>query len=266
MKIQLTGLSFLLGSLAIHGVLVGVLSTLRSSEPPRRLPAIELIDRELVRDEPPPLPPLPPDTPAEKPPPEPLYRPKVSKKPPRKQPVRTRKRVTVDTPPPAGKPTSETPAAPDTDVKAFSIDIPEGQTSGPGISVPTTKDGSDRVSPSARRVGKGKKDGKRLFKKSYKEGDYAPRAVVTQMPKPLTKVQPVYPEAIRELGIEGQVVLELTIGEKGRVKRVRVIRKLNGVLDKEAIKAARRMRFSPAKVGQVAVSVTIEYRFTFVLD
>ena len=48
--------------------------------------------------------------------------------------------------------------------------------------------------------------------------------------------------------------------------QVEVVQSLDPTLDEAAVQAAKDMRFSPGRVGEVAVSVDITYTFTFVLD
>lgn len=104
------------------------------------------------------------------------------------------------------------------------------------------------------------------FKTQYRRGESAPSAALTTPPKVTEEVKPNYPEAIRELGIEGKVVLEITIDGEGRVIAARVMQSLHPVLDQEAIVAAKQMRFQPAAVNDVPVQVTWRYTFVFVLD
>jgi TonB family protein len=138
-------------------------------------------------------------------------------------------------------------------------------TGGTGVAVP--RGDSQRVDPAVKRVGKGPARPKSSgFKKRYGAGEAAPLAVVTTMPKVLSRAVPEYPQRVRDLGIEGQVVASLQIDGKGRVTAVKILRGLHPVLDAAAMSAARRTRFAPAEVDGVPVAVTISFTFTFVLD
>jgi TonB family protein len=124
-----------------------------------------------------------------------------------------------------------------------------------------------RVSPTVTKKGPSRKvERPSGFKASYGKGEEAPVAVVTTQPKVLRQVTAEYPEKMKELGIEGRVILELTVDENGRVARARVLTSLRAELDAVALVAARQLLFSPARVNGVPVKVKIPYTFTFVLD
>jgi protein TonB len=133
--------------------------------------------------------------------------------------------------------------------------------------VPTGPGGSAAGDPAAGRVGRGQPDGRRQgFKKDYRPGELAPTAVITDMPRVLRRVEAYYPERMKQLGVEGSVVLELTIDAQGKVIQVRLVRGLRSELDREATIAAKKMHFSPARVNKTAVAIKIKYTFSFVLD
>jgi protein TonB len=79
-------------------------------------------------------------------------------------------------------------------------------------------------------------------------------------------VEPVYPEEARRAGIEGTVQLEIWLDERGRVRKIRVLRSPGHGLDRAAVKAAARAVFRPGEIDgkPVPVKITIPYRF--VLD
>ncbi|MBW2734786.1 MAG: energy transducer TonB [Deltaproteobacteria bacterium] len=169
-------------------------------------------------------------------------------------------------PEPQGKPESKTPAAPDTGAKTFGLDMQGTTTAAPGTGVAIPQGQTLQQDPRVRRIGKGRPDAKPGFKKDYKPGERAPLAVVTTRPKKLKDVQPRYPEHLRDLEIEGRVVLKLTIDGNGKVVDAKVLKGLHKELDAEAIKAAKQLRFSPGKAGGVPIKMDITYTFTFVLD
>ncbi len=99
--------------------------------------------------------------------------------------------------------------------------------------------------------------------------DGVPSATMHQVKKQarvIQRVMPDYPEKLRRLEIEGKVKLELRIDEKGVVTHIKVLKSLHTLADQEAIKAARKMKFSPATVDGRAVAIKIPYTFTFVLE
>ena len=95
---------------------------------------------------------------------------------------------------------------------------------------------------------------------------YVPARRLTRMPKPIRVVKPEYTNEAEIAGIEGLVLLKVSLDDKGRVVRVKVIRRLGYGLDEAAVKAIRRMRFSPAYVGNRAVGTVIRVPIRFVLD
>ncbi|MEN6633796.1 MAG: energy transducer TonB, partial [Candidatus Polarisedimenticolia bacterium] len=65
--------------------------------------------------------------------------------------------------------------------------------------------------------------------------------------QPLERPEPAYPEAARRMGIEGDVVLDLSIDAAGRVVDARVARGAPP-LAAAALDAAKRWRYRPALV------------------
>lgn len=188
----------------------------------------------------------------------------ASEKQLKQKPVRAvKKELPHKHPPPLGDLNAKEPPKEDTGPKTFGIEMSSTTTvsSGQGVQIPSGQ--SLQVSPSVKRIGKGSPQG---FKQNYAKGELAPVAVATSMPKVLTRIVPTYPDRMKELGIEGRVVLELTIDGNGRVINVSIIRSLHKELDESAKQAAWKMRFTPAKVNGTAVSMKIPYTFTFVLD
>lgn len=238
-------------SLLFHGGLASLLLVLPGNhfDRDRDLPPMELSKKK-----PPPPPPKPKKVEPPKPPPKiaVLSRPR-------------RPRRVEPQPPPQQEPPPKQESVPeDTGPKIYGIQM-EGTAraaKGTGVKVPVGD--SLAVSPKIRK--KGPEKPKSGFKDSYNKGELAPVAVITRRPKVKKRIMAVYPERMRELGIEGRVVLELLIDARGRVKKVRLLRGLRPELDKEAIKAARQMIFSPATVNGTPVAIKIPYTFTFVLD
>jgi TonB family protein len=198
-------------------------------------------------------------------------KPEAKKRPKRRRPKKVAMRKQpkpepkpVGEPPPKGMENAKTPPGPKTGLK-FGLEMGNSVTAPPGKGVAVPQGGSLRGDPNVKRMGKGKPTG-RGFKKTYQPGERAPVAVITTKPKPLKRVVPNYSERMRELEIEGRVRLLLTVNGKGRVSKVKVLKGLRKELDDEAVKAAKKMLFAPAKVNGVPVTVTIPYTFTFVLD
>ena len=80
-------------------------------------------------------------------------------------------------------------------------------------------------------------------------------------------VAPIYPIAARRQGIEGYVLLRLSIDKSGQVKDTIVVdSEPIGVFEKSARDAAMRFEFTPALVSGVPVSTTIEKKVIFALQ
>ncbi len=78
-------------------------------------------------------------------------------------------------------------------------------------------------------------------------------------------VQPAYPASAKNLGLEGVVVLSITIDANGRVEKAQVLEGLGGGLDEAAINAARRSVWQPATLDGKAVSSTRRFNVRFTL-
>ena len=91
---------------------------------------------------------------------------------------------------------------------------------------------------------------------------------LTVFPKLTREQQPQFPEAAREAGIQGDVLLELDLDEAGSLRAVRMLRAqpAGWGLELEAVRAAWKMRFSPAFAGEIAVPVRITYTYGFTIE
>lgn len=74
-----------------------------------------------------------------------------------------------------------------------------------------------------------------------------------------------YTPAARRAGIQGVVILDLLIDEKGRVEGVEVVEGLPFGLTKQATKAVRDWLFEPARRGNVPIASTYRVRMAFEL-
>jgi periplasmic protein TonB len=83
-------------------------------------------------------------------------------------------------------------------------------------------------------------------------------------PVAMTPIRPVYPEIAQEAGIEGVIVVQAFIDEKGRVKDTQILKGVpNTGLDEAAMDAIRKTRFKPAKQRERAVGVWISIPVNF---
>lgn len=80
----------------------------------------------------------------------------------------------------------------------------------------------------------------------------------------ISRVIPRYPKAAKSTHVEGNVVIEMTINQKGAVTNARVVKGLQKSLDKAALNAVRQWKFKPAMTNGQPVkspySVTIHFQ------
>ena len=82
-------------------------------------------------------------------------------------------------------------------------------------------------------------------------------------PQKILYVPPVYPALARAVRVQGLVIIEATIDEKGNVESARVL-KGEPLLNQAVLDAVRLWRFTPALLGGVPVpvvmTVTVDFR------
>ena len=98
---------------------------------------------------------------------------------------------------------------------------------------------------------------------TYRPGDYDGFVASATKPMLVMQARADYPEIARRSGIEGTVVVKVLVGVEGRVEQAVIVSKAHPILDKEALLAARKCRFTPARQREmkVAVWVAVPYRF-----
>ena len=96
---------------------------------------------------------------------------------------------------------------------------------------------------------------------------YAPSYLVDTLPVPLTPLDGAehYPLAARNLGIEGDVALLVTVEADGTVSSAQVLSGPGHGLEEAARSALLQARFKPATRGGVPVATDIRWKFTFTL-
>jgi protein TonB len=86
---------------------------------------------------------------------------------------------------------------------------------------------------------------------------------VIKTPVKVEDAAPVLPEAARQAGVRGVVVVEVTVGADGRVTDAKVLRSIP-MLDRAALDAVRQWRYEPTLLNGAAVPViitaTVEFR------
>ena len=93
-------------------------------------------------------------------------------------------------------------------------------------------------------------------------GAYRPGSGITP-PRLLHEERPHYTEEARQLGITGDVLLEIIVLRDGSVGDVRLVRRLGAGLDEQAIRAVQQWRFAPAEKSGTRVDVVVEVAVEF---
>lgn len=82
-------------------------------------------------------------------------------------------------------------------------------------------------------------------------------------PTKVKDVKPVYPAEAKEAGIDGVVILDILVGEDGKVKATKVLRSIPA-LNQAAIDAVKQWEFTPTVVGGKAVPLGLTITVNFV--
>jgi periplasmic protein TonB len=93
-------------------------------------------------------------------------------------------------------------------------------------------------------------------------GPYRPGSGI-EPPSVVREVKPLYTEAARVRGLQGDVLLELVVRRDGSVGDVRIVKGLGHGLDQRAVDAVRQWRFSPARRRGTPVDVLVEVAMEF---
>jgi protein TonB len=93
---------------------------------------------------------------------------------------------------------------------------------------------------------------------------------VEQQPKLIGGMQAVreaidYPDLAEKTGIEGRVFVEFVVDKEGNVQNPTVVRGVHELLDKEALRVAKKMKFHPGKQRGDPVKVRFTLPVTFKL-
>ena len=93
-------------------------------------------------------------------------------------------------------------------------------------------------------------------------GAFVRDGAMRPIPRVIHRVQPEWPQAARDAGVRGVVILVVDVALDGTVKDARLVRSIPG-LDDAAVGAVRQWRFEPAEPGArpdpLAVTVTVQF-------
>jgi periplasmic protein TonB len=90
--------------------------------------------------------------------------------------------------------------------------------------------------------------------------------LVSSMPRLLSEFRIPYPKKAKENNIEGPVVMDILIDQKGIVREISLVTGPGYGLDQAALDAVKRFSFKAAEVEGKPVAVRIRYTYRFVLE
>lgn len=99
-----------------------------------------------------------------------------------------------------------------------------------------------------------------------KEAKPVPAFQLSSLPMYKKKINPVYPDELKSEELEGEVLLEVTINEKGEVVAVEVKSSDHDLFTRSAIAAMKKTLFTPAIKNGMPVMARIDIPIKFMLD
>lgn len=94
--------------------------------------------------------------------------------------------------------------------------------------------------------------------------DAPQQARIDAPPRPVRTIRPVYPRGARRRGEQGDVALDILVGETGEVAGVDVVSSSGFAdLDAAAAAAVRAAKFEPARSGGLCIASTARLRLSF---
>lgn len=105
---------------------------------------------------------------------------------------------------------------------------------------------------------------------TQKAGEGEVFVVVEQRPEPIGGIESLqkkvkYPESAKEAGIEGRVFVQFVVDEQGNVQNPHVIRGAHALLNEEAVRVVRQMKFESGRQRGKPVKVQMALPITFKL-
>jgi periplasmic protein TonB len=238
------------GSLALHLLLLALVSGLAVRRAPRPEEALQITVIDAPRA---PAPPVEVQKPSA--PPRPLRIARTRK--PQAQPIRS------SLPPP---PPSRAPPPPTQEAKTETPPIVL-----PGISYESTTRSSGMAVATGNTLygDPGRKGRDPATVKPYKAARYAPAAQITEMPQhhcDKNLSQKYYPEEARRHDFEGDVILRLLIDSDGSVVKAELLHDPGQGLGAAGLRAIRECPFTPAKVNGEPVATSVPFTLHFQLN
>jgi TonB family protein len=86
----------------------------------------------------------------------------------------------------------------------------------------------------------------------------------TRLPRLLRRADPIYPDSAIRARVEGDVILEITVGLRGRVERANIIKSIP-LLDQAALDAVKNWEFEPGLMEGSPIPATLEFTIHFSL-
>jgi protein TonB len=210
-------------SLLVHGLAAGALLFAAERKQERRATAVAVVGEKREK-------------PKEKPkPPRPIVAP-VEKRPAHSAPPKA-----VAPSPPSSQPAPEARSGPPPVETGLTL----GDADGPGIDVGVPKRAPEVAPKALGPAGPAQKRGPREVKRPDAPAEEECHEEPTK-PEPLARPEIEYTQAARAAGIEGRLVLRLTVGADGSVAKADVVSSVDAGLDAAAIATVEKWRFKPA--------------------
>lgn len=168
-----------------------------------------------------------------------IEKPKPARAPEKKAAAEPQKAPTPEAPPPK----SSAPAPVDTGLTL-------GDADGPGMDIGGPKGGLQPVRNPQKVDNQKGADPKRSAPAPKKKDDFKPEDDCQEdatKPEPISKTEIEYTQAARAAGVEGRLVIRVTVDKDGGVSKAEVVSSVDAQLDAAAIAAVERWRFKPAK-------------------
>lgn len=147
------------------------------------------------------------------------------------------------------------------------VPVPKFQGAEPDATTPVTTSGDPLPANPGIETGAGKEPGPAIVTPPADEAPPMDENSVDELPIPVQRVTPEYPDLARAALVSGLVLTRILVGNDGRVHDVQLDREHNvPMLNQAAIEAARRWVFKPARYNGHIVSVWVSLPFRFKLQ